>query len=218
MRAAAFLCPAAVLALCGCVHQLPAPHVAPRLGSTLDVPIGVVTGRSSSLEIMKLGLWGDDSVEAALADARRRGSRDADGIELTAAERRVICFPACAWPLVRSVRTLATANLTRVARGLSAPESERSAPALEVGKAPSTQALLERLEHLYARSPQAAAELHDSLSARGRDELRDEVLSRRGVLSEHGRSFRVPKDADERRRAFLRWYVGSFTTYVLVEE
>lgn len=205
------------LALAGCMAELPAPHVTPPLGSTTDVPIAVVTGRSRAFEIVRKRTWGDDSVEAALEDARQNAGPDADAIQATAAERHVICFPLCAFPLLRSVRTTVTATGLRFARGLSRPSGEAVRPELEVGQAPPASALLERLEHLYAQSPDGARELYDSLAPRSRDELRDEVLSSRGVASAYGRTFRLPPDASAAQRAFLRWFVGRYTTYTLVE-
>lgn len=204
MRAAAAALLAGLPLLAACVHQLPAPHFERPLGSTTDVPVGVVTGKSASFEIIKLKRWGDDSVEAALADARKKSKLDSDGIAPASAERKLVCFPMCWFPLVRSVRTTATATLLRLGRDRS------SAPARE-----RAWTLLDRLEHLYEESPTAAQAFYDSLSAGQRDELRDEVLASRGLLSAHGRRFRPAADASPQRLKFLEWFVESFTTYTL---
>ena len=204
--------------LAGCVHVLPAPDVEHPLGTTTDVPVGVVTGHSSSFEILKLKRWGDDSLEAALADARRKGGPDADGIAAASAERKLICFPLCWFPLVRSVQTTATATLLRLGRDRTTAPARDHEQKLEVGERPTASALLTRLEHLYAESPTAARAFYDSLSGPQRDDLRDEVLGSRGVASAYGTTFRPAKGSPPEERKFLEWFVGGFTTYTLVDE
>lgn len=202
--------------LCACAQRLPVPGADTRVGGAFDVPLGVVSGRSSAVDFFSRKRFGSGTVDAALADARRKGGGQAEGIRLVSAQRSVLCFPLCDFPLVRYARTVVTAELLGSAHETrAAARTQETQPALSIGEPPPTVPLERRLEHLFASDPAAAASFYQSLDQATRDDLRDAVLSSTGRVEPLGDSFALDPALPEARRRFAEWFIGRFTSYSL---
>lgn len=204
----------AALGAAGCTERLPAPGVEPALGGALDVPLEVVTGRSSAWRLLAGPAFGDDSVDAALVDARRKGDLQADGIRLDSAERGVFCLPFCAFPLLSYIRTTVTATLVHSPRVKDKPSPPKpSSESLAIGEPPPTAPLEERLEHLYSQDPSAAESFFASLDPDTRAELVAYVVAERGQKDLSGDGYQLSAGLTADQRRFVLWFVGRFTTY-----
>lgn len=184
-------------------------------GQLRGAPFEVVSGRSESTDLFWKKHFGDDSVDAALADARQKGGSRAEGISLVSAEKTAFCFPACFFPMIRWTRTTVTGALIHASglKGLSksAPEEK---PALERNQKPPVALLEERLEHLYAQDSPAAQSFYDSLGSEDKLQLKDYVVSERGKISTSDeRVLRPAADATPELKGFLDWFIPRYTSY-----
>ena len=81
----------------GCVHYMPVAVSSAPLGPK-EHPVAVVSGEASAYYFMGFGPMGDDSLEAAVADAK--GQKDSDTIMNVFVDRRLFCFPLCGFSLI----------------------------------------------------------------------------------------------------------------------
>ncbi len=187
--------------------SLPPPNV----GVTDTIPLGEATGSAHSVHFFGWRRFGDDTTEAAIADAKK-GNQDLDLID-PLVDRRVHCFPACNFAFITIGETTVTGTLARYKRmpDYEKPEAAKTEK-LRLGKAPPIENLVERLIHLYGDDPKSAGDFYGSLAKETREQIEDQVVSGMGVLSQNG-TFRIPKDAPPERKQFLVWFVETYTTY-----
>lgn len=203
--------------LAGCLQHLPADLPSIPLGSTSDVPVGPATGRAHSVHFFGWRRFGDDTTDAAIADAKKAAPED-DLINV-AVNRKILCFPACDWALVIWAETQVDGTLVRYRRLPEWKRPSTPAPApLPVGERPPAEPLLARLMHLYEKSPAEAAEFFASLDNASRKEVIDEVVSSKGKTSTTGWTFHIPSAAPPEEKKFLAWFVGRYTTYQPLDE
>ncbi len=204
-------------ALCGCAHDTPVFLPAARVGPTDNIPIGVVTGKSSAFFFFSAPPLGDATTQAAMRDARSK--MDNDGLINVSVDHRSLCFPVCAWPLFSYVRTTVTGTLVRYFKDPDVePPKAPAQVALPPGAMPPLSEQQRRLEELFSRDPAQAASFWESLDPDVRGRLRDYVLSQNGVLSAYDTTFKAPADDARPLKRFLRWFVPRYTAYQLVFE
>ena len=86
-----------VLSLSGCTYYMPAAVSSTSIGNQGEIPVKVVSGRSEASYFLVFGPFGDDSLQAALEDARRQG--DGDTLANVFVDRKLFCIPTCSWSL-----------------------------------------------------------------------------------------------------------------------
>ena len=201
----------------GCLEHLPADLPAARLGSTTDVPVGPASGRAYSVHFFDWRRFGDDTTAAAIANAKKLRPEE-DLINATV-NRKVLCFPACQWPIVTWSETSVEGTLVRYKRlpdwtKPEAPETQK----LAVGQRPPAEALIDRLMHIYVQDPPQAAQFFASLDNGSRDETVRYVLAVKGLTSASGWTFRILKGTPAAEKKFLAWFVVAYTTYQPLDE
>jgi hypothetical protein len=66
-------------------------------------PVAIVSGQSSAYYFLGMGPTGDDSIQAAVEDAKQQ--KNSDTIMNVFVDRKLFCFPVCGFSLVTQVTT-----------------------------------------------------------------------------------------------------------------
>lgn len=198
------------LALAGCVnHTTGSDGPSLALGRSAGIPGELVSGAASAWSFLSWGPRGDDSQEAA-AKAARGGALEAELVDLRF-ERKTICFPACSAALWRRTTTIARGTLVRPA-GYAEPEKAKKEPMPTVrDPIPGAETLYQRVLHMYAEDPAAAASFYSGLGVDERQVLRDHIASQKGVRSSYDSSITLREGATPAERAFLIWFLNTHT-------
>jgi len=108
-----------VLFLTGCVHYMPAAVSSTSIGSKYETPVRTVTGSSSAYYIFGIGPTGDDSLNAAIEDAK--SNAPSDSIANVFVDRKLICFPVCGFSIFTRIETMIYGTLVKYTDEAGAP-------------------------------------------------------------------------------------------------
>ena len=99
-----------ILLTASCVHYQPVAVSSTSLGGEREEPVATVTGTSAATYVFGIPS-GDDSLAAAIRDARQQAP--SDSMVNVFVDRRMTCFPLCGFPLVVKVETMVYGTLVR---------------------------------------------------------------------------------------------------------
>lgn len=97
--------------LIGCVKYMPLMVSTNSINSKYEKPTRVVTGISSAYFICGLPISGDDSLNAAVADAMSYGRGDT--LENVFIDRKIVGFPSIYFPIIGMVQTSILGTLVK---------------------------------------------------------------------------------------------------------
>lgn len=100
-----------MLSFSGCVHYMPAAVSSTSIGSKYEVPVRTVTGTSSAYYVLGLGPTGDDSLNAAIEDAKSQAP--SDSIANVFVDRKLTCVPVCGFSLFKRIDTMVYGTLVK---------------------------------------------------------------------------------------------------------
>lgn len=202
-----------------CTYYMPMTVSSTSIGNQSEVPVKVVSGRSEASYFLIFGPFGDDSLQAALEDARRQG--DGDTLANVFVDRKLFCVPTCGWSLYTAVETRVTGTLVkyqdeRSRQFVKAPEKVVLIPnstKLDI----AAEAAYNQLLMSFGEDQLAAEAVFESFSGQTRNDLKQFVLTKRGNGSAWNWKLAVPADASGNEKRFLYWYVKNYTEYKPVE-
>lgn len=207
----------AMLYASGCTHYMPAAVSSTSIGGQGEVPVKVVTGRSKASYFLAFGPFGDDSLLAALEDARGKG--DGDTLANVFVDRKLFCVPHCGFSLYTSVETEVTGTLVKYQDDRS---SKFKNPAIQPSIADNskdsvavlaTEIAYKQVAAAFAQSPQTAKSLFASYGSRTKEELRALVISKFDRTSALSWKIRHLSGTPENEKPFLNWFVSANTDY-----
>lgn len=99
------------LVLSGCVHYMPAAVSSTSIGTKNEVPVQTAIGTSSAYYVFGLGPTGDDSLIAAIDDAKSQAK--SDSIANVFVDRKITCVPACFFPIYKRIDTMVYGTLVK---------------------------------------------------------------------------------------------------------
>lgn len=95
----------------GCVHYMPAAVSSTSIGSKYEVPVKTVIGTSSAYYVFGFGPTGDDSLAAAIEDAKSEAP--SDSIANVFIDRKLTCFPVCGFSIFTRIDTIVYGTLVK---------------------------------------------------------------------------------------------------------
>ncbi|HAF95886.1 MAG: hypothetical protein A2021_06600 [Elusimicrobia bacterium GWF2_52_66] len=104
---------------------MPAAVSSTSIGSKYETPVRTVTGTSSAYYIFGLGPTGDDSLNAAIEDAKSQAP--SDSIANVFVDRKLICIPVCGFSIFTRIDTMVYGTLVKYANEDGTP-LENSSP------------------------------------------------------------------------------------------
>ena len=123
------------LLLSGCAHYMPAAISSTSIGSKYEVPVKTVTGTSSAYYVFGFGPTGDDSLNAAIEDAK--SNAPSDSIANVFVDRKLTCFPVCGFSVFTRIDTMIYGTLVKYTKEDGAPlmpKEEKTDEANQVGE------------------------------------------------------------------------------------
>jgi len=134
----AFFVPLFALFLSGCIHYMPGAVSSTSIGSTYEIPVKTVTGTSSAEYLFGFRQTGDDSLNAAIENAKSQAP--SDSIANIFVDRKITCIPFCCLPIYKKVDTYIYGTLVKYTKGEDAPVvsqySKTRGPAEEISPLP----------------------------------------------------------------------------------
>lgn len=210
---------AMVLSISGCTYYMPTAVSSTSIGNHGEIPVKVVSGRSEASYFLAFGPFGDDSLQAALEDARRQG--DGDTLANVFVDRKLFCIPTCGFSLYTSIETRITGTLIKYQDERSAQfqkTPEKLVPIPNSSKLNITgEAAYGQMLSSFAQDQLAAEALYNALSGQTRDDLKQFVVTKRGNGSSWNWKLAMPANTDGNEKRFLYWYVKTYTDYKPVE-
>ncbi len=201
----------------GCTYYMPAAVSSTSIGNQGEVPVKVVSGRSEASYFLAFGPFGDDSLLAALEDARSKG--DGDTLANVFVDRKLFCVPHCGFALYTSIETKVTGTLVKYQDARSSQFQKPVAQPPIAGNSQSAVAVLatelayKQLAEAFRQGPATAKSLFASFGGPTKDQLRKVVLSKFNRTS--ALSWRVqhlPSTPDD-EKPFLNWFLTANTDY-----
>jgi len=207
-----------LLSFASCTYYMPVAVSSTSIGNQGEIPVKVVSGSSEASYFLVFGPFGDDSLLAALEDARSKG--DGDTLANVFVDRKVFCIPFCGFPLYTSVETRITGTLVKY----QDERSERFRNALSGQNSISYSGGGSRInlvaEEAYGQMLAAfgkdaltAESAHNSFSSKTKNDLKDFVLTKRGRFSATSWKIALPENIPEVEKRFLHWFLKTYTDY-----
>lgn len=207
-----------LLSFSGCTYYMPAAVSSTSIGNQGEIPVKVVSGRSEASYFLFFGPFGDDSLLAALEDARSKG--DGDTLANVFVDRKLFCFPFCGVSIYTSIETRITGTLVKyqdersrqfqkAVIGQNLITNIEGGPKVNVGGEEAYGQLLAS----FGKDQLTAESVHSSFSPKTRSALKDFVLIKRGKFSAMSWRIAIPENISEIERRFLYWYIKTYTDY-----
>lgn len=196
---------------------MPAAVSSTSIGNQGEIPVKVVSGRSEASYVLFFGPFGDDSLLAALEDARSKG--DGDTLANVFVDRKLFCFPVCGFSLYTSIETRITGTLVKYQdeRSRLHQTSTGPGPIKSVDGGAKVNASAEeaygQLLAAYGKDQSTAESVHTSFSFKTKDDLKDFVLTKRGKFSAMSWKIAIPENISDIEKRFLHWYLKTYTDY-----
>lgn len=208
-----------LLSFSGCTYYMPAAVSSTSIGNKGEIPVKVVSGSSEAYYWFAIGPFGDDSLQAALDDARSKG--DGDTLANVFVDRKIFCFLNCYLPIYSSIETRITGTLVkyqdeRSAQFQKAPETQLPISGKSNGNIPP-QVAYDQLLAAFGQDQLAAEAVHNAYSGQTRSNLKQFIITNRGDDSAWSWKLKIPANASENEKRFLNWYVKAYTSYKPVE-
>lgn len=119
--------------LSGCVSYMPAAVSSTSVGSKYETPVKTVTGTSSAYYVFGLGPNGNDSLNAAIEDAKSQAP--SDSITNVFIDRKLTCFPICGFSIFTRISTVIYGTLVKYTKEDGTPAMMQST---DLASAPET--------------------------------------------------------------------------------
>lgn len=200
----------------GCTYYMPAAVSSSSVGNKGEIPVKVVSGLSRASYFLFFGPFGDDSLQAALEDARHGGNGDT--LANVFVDRKLFCVPLCEFPLYKSVETKITGTLVkyqdeRSSQFQKAPEVVPPIPTRSKTDISAETAYSQLFAAFNDDDEVAAQAVYNAFSGETQNALRQYVFTTRGKGTAWSWKFTIAANMLENEKRFLRWYVRSCTDY-----
>lgn len=211
-----------LLSASGCTYYMPVAVSSTSIGNQGEIPVKVVSGRSEASYFLFLGPFGDDSLQAALEDARSQG--DGDTLANVFVDRKLFCFPLCGFSLYTSIETRITGTLVKYQDERSRQFQKNTAKQPPISDSSDRskanippQVAYDQMLTAFGQDQLTAEALHNSYSGQTRSNLKQFITTKRGDDSAWNWKLKMPANASENEKRFLLWYVKTYTSYKLTE-
>lgn len=205
-----------LLSFSGCTYYMPMAVSSTSIGNQGEIPVKVVSGRSEASYFLFFGPFGDDSLLAALEDARNKG--DGDTLANVFIDRKLFCVPLCGFSLYTSIETRITGTLVKYHDERSR-QFQKAATGLnqniEGGSKINVVAeeAYGQLLASFGKDQLEAEAVHNSFSNKTKNDLKDFVLTKRRKFTAMSWKIVLPENIPEIEKRFLHWYLKTYTDY-----
>lgn len=204
----------------GCVRYMPAGISSTSIGTKNEVPVKVTSGESSAVYVFFLGPFGNDSLEAAIENAK--GKAQADSIANVFVDRKLTCYPFYPLCLITFIDTRVYGTLVKYKTdageelepmpGFTRDSSEQTIPAT-TEKVPEPEILYGYLMANYLESPAAASRYYLGLRYQAKNIVRNYILEKKGKASSWNWRFKIDRALADDQKSLVEWFLKTYTDY-----
>lgn len=201
-----------LVAMAGCVNVHQGAVSTTSIGPN-EIPVRVVTGRSSGIYVLGMGPLADGTLKAAVDDARKKAP--SDSIVNVFADTKRTCFPFFPFCLIMGIETTVHGTLIRyrqpLNQGVGTPEVVDAVR--QTLTATDASSAYEKLVMAYAQDQETAEDFLSDLSPDLWKGLKNYVITQKGNGSGWNWKLRSDASMSQRERSMLEWYVSKYTDY-----